>query len=313
MTSPSHPAEANAMYRLQMHWANCSTQTLYLCSIATWTDAVKDVFFTWGEKSSDAHTGAQGQIKQELVDQLRHPFMVGSVPWVIRSHRFLFHTQREYHACTDYRSDLAVRTSVTRVGRSSLDVEHFFYHDLHGDLSKAPLLVQTRSSVIVVSPDDHRPAPHGLDAHSSACATESFSIPTEFEKRPEHTSQYSLLTRPSDADGHGHVNNAVLISFIQNARLMELMGGQSGGLKWKVADELENALQDIQSMYIEFLDSALPNEELTVLSWYKMKESAQPSSKSDTAFFDICRAGGEVIARARMDFGTVPPRRASAL
>ena len=58
-----------------------------------------------------------------------HPFQLGDAPWVIRTHSFIFRESRRYHSCTDYRSDLAISTSVTRVGRTSMDLEHGIYHE----------------------------------------------------------------------------------------------------------------------------------------------------------------------------------------
>ena len=117
-SSKQHPVE---MYRVQSQWANCCTQTAYISSLATWADAAKDYYF-----NSKTEEVAKGD---PIAD---HPFQLGAAPWVIRSHSFLFHEQRRYHSCTDYRSHLVYSTAVTRLGKTSLDLEHGIYHEMKG-------------------------------------------------------------------------------------------------------------------------------------------------------------------------------------
>ena len=67
-----------------------------------------------------------------VCDEVDHPFQLGDAPWVIRSHCVLFHEPRRYHSCTDFRSDLGISSRVTRVGKSSIDLEHEVCHELRG-------------------------------------------------------------------------------------------------------------------------------------------------------------------------------------
>ena len=151
------------MYRVQSQWANCCTQTAYITSLATWADAAKDYYF-----NSSTEEAARGDKAAD------HPFQLGAAPWVIRSHSFLFHEQRRYHSCTDYRSHLAWSTEVTRLGKTSLDLEHGIYHERSGQSPR--LVCQIASSIIVFSDETGRPAAHGMEIHKERCSTSVLSI-----------------------------------------------------------------------------------------------------------------------------------------
>lgn len=281
------------MYRLQTHWANCCTQTAYYCSIATWTDAAKDYYFNYA-----AADGADSAVPAEPA----HPFLVGSAPWVNRCHSFLFHRGREYHSCTDYRSDLEISTAVTKVGRSSLDVEHAFRHVT--GRGERELLCQAWSSIVVISPNDNRPAPHGLGPQvASLCAEPSLcGIPRELPaERPEGAQCYPVLTRFSDVDGHGHVNNSVLLSYLQNARLLQVAASME-----RPSGKADRRLRDVRSMHIEFLAPAEPDERLDVFTW---PGPAAAGEEPQVGFFQICKGDGTLVLRARMDFAETLAKR----
>eukprot|EP00439_Symbiodinium_sp_Y106_P062229 s3851_g9.t1 len=254
------------MYRVQSQWANCCTQTAYVTSLATWADAAKDYYF-----NSSTEEAARGD---EAAD---HPFQLGAAPWVIRSHSFVFHEQRRYHSCTDYRSHLAYSTAVTRLGKTSLDLEHNIYHERSGDSPK--LLCQVASSIIVFSNDSGRPAAHGMEVHASSCSKSAVHFSKDLGREPDH-SPFRHMCKPrfSDIDGHGHVNNANLIGYLQDARH---------------AAKAPERLEDIFSLYIEFLSMANLDSTLEISVWSVSSPAA--------VFFHMRDQDGRSIVRARMD------------
>ena len=254
------------MYRVQSQWANCCTQTAYVTSLATWADAAKDYYF-----NSSTEEAAQGDKAAD------HPFQLGAAPWVIRSHSFVFHEQRRYHSCTDYRSHLVYSTAVTRLGKTSLDLEHNIYHERSGDSPK--LLGQIASSIIVFSNDSGRPAAHGMEVHASSCNQRAVHVSKDLGSEPDH-SPFRHLCKPrfSDIDGHGHVNNANLIGYLQDARH---------------AARAPERLEDIFSLYIEFLSMANLDSTLEISVWSVPSPSA--------VFFHMRDQDGRSIVRARMD------------
>ncbi|CAJ1445151.1 unnamed protein product [Effrenium voratum] len=257
------------MYRLQTQWVNCCTQTSYLASLATWTDGAKDYYF-----NTKMHGVVDGGGD--------HPFQLGDAPWVIRTHSFIFRESRRYHSCTDYRSDLAISTSVTRVGRTSMDLEHGIYHDLGGTRK---LLCEVASSIIVFSPETGKPVSHGMEQHAKDCGATTVQLSKDLpEAVPEGAFEFALKPRFADLDGHGHVNNAVLISYLQDARHGAACA--RSGAKYE-------KLEDLEAMYVEFLAMAGLEDEICVQLW--------PSSGS--LFFRMS-SKGRIILRARMDLGT---------
>lgn len=316
------------MYRVQTHWGNCSTQAAYLSSIVTWADAANDHFFNFrlpldeDQRIADSLGLPEGSVKAGGLSSLPatqpHPFQLGIAPWVIRSHSLLFYQPASYHEQTAYRSDVAVTSAVTRVGRSSLEVEHAFFHEASERSGRAELLCRSRTSLIVLSEQTYRPAPHGLDGHATLCAAPSFKVPTELVDRPGGCHCLRLMTRPSDVDGHGHVNNAVLVGFLRGAQLARLEararqgvgeeGGQRGGpVPAERVQELEKLLPAVRSMHVEFLAPALMSEELSVFSWGG--EQGSCAGTAQPGFHEICRADGAVLVRARVD---VEPLQKSA-
>ncbi|CAK9111606.1 8-amino-7-oxononanoate synthase (AONS) (7-keto-8-amino-pelargonic acid synthase) (7-KAP synthase) (KAPA synthase) (8-amino-7-ketopelargonate synthase) [Durusdinium trenchii] len=259
------------MYRLQTQWVNCSTQTSYLGSLATWTDAAKDYYF---------NTATSGK---EDVD---HPFQLGDAPWVIRSHFFLFHEPRRYHRCTDYRTDLEISTQVTRVGKSSMDLEHQVCHELPG-AEGHKLLCSIASSIIVFSPETGKPVPHGMDVHSSKCSKVNLEInrwlDNEANQTPAEAFQHVCQPRFSDLDGHGHVNNAVLLSYLQDARHAAACASMGS-----------SRLDDLRSVYLEFLSMAGLGDTLTTVLWEPMPSTLLLRMTS----------GRRTILRARFDLGS---------
>ena len=240
------------MYRLQMQWVNGSTQTSYIASLAAWGDAAKDHYFN-----------TEG-----------HPFQVGDAPWVIRSHSFKFLEQKRYHSCTDYRSDFAISTEVTRLGRTSLDTEQNFYHEMGtGDDKSRKLLCQLASSIIIFSPDTGKPVSHGLNVHAEKCSPISQEVDRWLgdEQPPADAFEYTCQPRFSDLDGHRHVNNAILMSYLQDAR---------HAAACSVSNASFAGLDDVDSIYVEFLSMVGLDDALTIYVW-----SAPPSQNAGSKMF----------------------------
>eukprot|EP00438_Fugacium_kawagutii_P036648 Skav209274 [mRNA] locus=scaffold1552:289460:291586:+ [translate_table: standard] len=274
------------MYRLQTQWVNCATQTSYISSLATWSDAAKDYYFNTGSLATH----------DELAD---HPFQLGDAPWVIRCHSFKFQEQRRYHSCTDYRTDLAISTAVTRVGRTSLDTEHNFYHEVDtgpkGGHKSLKLLCQMTSSIIVFSPDTGKPVSHGMDAHAQKCCAASLDIDKWLgEEPPSDAFQYTCKPRFSDLDGHGHVNNAILLSYLQDARHAALSSASSDFVK----------LENIDSMYVEFLNMVGLEDTLTIFVWEAPHPKGAERPRLCLHMNSAC--GSRTIVRARMDLAEKP-------
>ena len=257
------------MYRVQTQWVNCCTQSAYITSLATWADAAKDYYF-----NSSTEEACQGD---EMAD---HPFQLGAAPWVIRSHSFLFHEQRRYHSCTDYRSHLAFSSAVTRLGKTSMDLEHSIYHERSGYSPK--LLCEVASSIIVFSTDTGRPVAHGMEAHAGRCSKSAVSISKDLgtESNPF---RHVCKPRFSDIDGHGHVNNAILMGYLQDARHAAKSHGRPGSQR----------LEDIHSLYIEFSSMANLDSTLEISVWFTTSPNA--------VFFHMRDQDGRSIVRARMD------------
>eukprot|EP00434_Breviolum_minutum_P008756 symbB.v1.2.007717.t1/scaffold479.1/size198797/9 len=268
------------MYRLQTQWVNCSTQTSYIASLATWSDAAKDYYF-----NTASTCGTRTESLESAAD---HPFQLGDAPWVIRCHSFRFEEQRRYHSCTDYRTDLAISTAVTRVGRSSMDMEHNVYHELPGE-KNPKLLCQIASSIIVFSPDTGKPVAHGMEVHAPKCCPASLDVDKWLgEEPPSNAFQYTCKPRFSDLDGHGHVNNAVLLSYLQDARHAAACGLSGSYAK----------LEDVESMYVEFLSMAGLEDTLTIFVW----QVPNPQSAGSRIFLSMLSArGSRAIVRARLD------------
>ena len=245
------------MYRLQTQWVNCSTQSSYLASLATWTDAAKDYYFNTGSLSE----------REPLAE---HPFQLGDAPWVIRSHAIQLLEQRRYHSCTDYRTPLGISTCVTRIGRTSLDLEHEVYHEER-------LLCKVASSIIVFSPETGKPVAHGLERHKKACSQASEIDKYLGEEPPVGAFYTEIQPRFSDLDGHGHVNNAVLLSYLQDARAAS-----------KAREP--RVLEDVAAMYVEFLGMAGIQDLLSIQLW--------PHAKG---LLLRMTSGSRVILRARLD------------
>lgn len=260
------------MYRLQTQWVNCSTQSSYLSSLATWTDAAKDYYFNTGTLSE----------KDALSE---HPFQLGDAPWVIRSHSIQLLEQRRYHSCTDYRSQLAISTAVTRIGRTSLDLEHEVYHSER-------LLCKVASSIIVFSPETGKPVAHGLELHAKACGQASEINRWLGDEPPVGVFRTEIKPRFSDLDGHGHVNNAVLLSYLQDARAASKAG------------EARVSLEDVAAMYVEFLGMAGLEDLLSIQVW--------PHANG---LLLRMTSGSRVIVRARLDLqsGGLQPIATSAV
>ena len=268
------------MYRLQTQWVNCSTQASYIASLATWSDAAKDYYFNTAS--------TRGTRTESLESAADHPFQLGDAPWVIRCHSFRFEEQRRYHSCTDYRTDLAISTAVTRVGRSSMDMEHNVYHELPGE-KNPKLLCQIASSIIVFSPDTGKPVAHGMEVHAPKCCPASLDVDKWLgEEPPSNAFQYTCKPRFSDLDGHGHVNNAVLLSYLQDARHAAACGLSGSYAK----------LEDVESMYVEFLSMAGLEDTLTIFAW----QVPNPQSAGSRIFLRMVSArGSRAIVRARLD------------
>lgn len=266
-----------------MQWVNGSTQTSYIASLAAWGDAAKDHYFN-----------TEG-----------HPFQVGDAPWVIRSHSFKFLEQKRYHSCTDYRSDFAISTEVTRLGRTSLDTEQNFYHEMGtGDDKSRKLLCQLASSIIIFSPDTGKPVSHGLNVHAEKCSPISQEVDRWLgdEQPPADAFEYTCQPRFSDLDGHRHVNNAILMSYLQDAR---------HAAACSVSNASFAGLDDVDSIYVEFLSMVGLDDALTIYVW-----SAPPSQNAGSKMFlKMLRAQDSMtIVRARFNLAeSSGPKRSLTL
>ena len=249
-----------------MQWVNGSTQTSYIASLATWADAAKDHYFNTGG----------------------HPFQIGDAPWVIRTHSFKFQEQRRYHSCTDYRSDLAISTAVTKVGRTSMNTEQHFYHEVGGGSPK--LLCQVASSIIIFSPDTGKPVAHGMDAHAKQCSPAALDVDRFLGDEPPDAFQYTCQPRFSDLDGHRHVNNAILINYLQDARYAAACS--------LAPPDSYVALDDVDSLYIEFLSMADMDDTITIYVW----TAPHPEHSGRRLFLRMLSSpGSRTILRARFD------------
>ena len=142
------------------------------------------------------------------------------------------------------------------------------------------------------SPETGKPVAHGMDAYAKDCSSSSISINRSLgaEQAPREAFQHTCQPRFSDLDGHGHVNNAVLLSYLQDARHA-----------WRKSCETSVAvrLEDLKSVYVEFLAMASLDDILTTLLW----EEPSPSGKS--IYLRIMKgfdsAKPRVVLKARMD------------
>lgn len=283
------------MFKLRTQWANCSTQTAYLCSLVTWTEAAKDWFFTLrGTPNEDANS----QLAPSGSDS--HPFKVGSVPWVVRHHTIQLFQQPGYHQVADFRTDISISTDVTKVGRTSLEVEHTISHDVEGGTGE--LLCKVASAIVIFSEDFSQPVPHGLESLGPECAVATFAAPQAIPERPQHVTTHSFRVRPSDVDGHGHINNVAFVGFLQNARIAALAKAFGCEGERPAGGMLAKSLAPTKSLHVRYVrPSCQEDEELTVYSW--MDISLEDRDQTLPAmFFEICNADDAVLVRARSDF-----------
>jgi acyl-CoA thioesterase FadM len=118
--------------------------------------------------------------------------------------------------------DVVVRTSIERVGRTSLD----FGHEL-ARAEDGAIVARTRVTVVQLGPSGPAPLPDEVRA-----LAEPTGAPAPLEAGgPAEGDAFThrFVVRPSDLDQFGHVNQAKYVDFLDDARLFAARAAHPAG------------------------------------------------------------------------------------